>query len=305
MTPHQLRTFVVVADTCSVREAAERLYVSQPAVSSVLGGLQAELKVALVERDGRGLRITPAGQVLAAHGRRLLGLWDAAIAATVAQSDPERGSLRLAAVTTAGEHLVPALLATFRKAHPDVEVILEVGNRARVWDLLDRGAVDLAIGGRPPLGGRLENLAETDNHLVVVSAPDGDRPAGPRQVSIAELAQRTWLVRERGSGTRSTADELLETLGIAPAHLTLGSNGALRESAALGLGIALVSRAAVARELADGTLEEWRAGPLPLRRGWHLVARTGGDLSATAALFRDHLLGDASGWAPAGSAAEK
>lgn len=296
MTPHQLRTFVVLADTGSVREAAERLYVSQPAVSSVLAGLQAELGVALVEREGRGLRLTSAGNVLATHGRRLLGLWDSAIAATVAQSDPERGSLRLAAVTTAGEHLVPPLLASFRRLHPDVEVILQVGNRARVWDLLDQGNVDLSIGGRPPVGGRLVNLAETDNYLVVVSAPAGISAGRPRQVSIAELATKTWLVRERGSGTRSTADELLEHLGINPPHLTLGSNGALRESAALGLGIALVSAAAVARELAEGTLEEWRAGPLPLRRSWHLVARREGDLSATAALFRDHLVGDTSGW---------
>lgn len=299
MTPHQLRTLVVVADTGSVREAAERLYVSQPAVSSVLAGLRSELGVALVEREGRGLRITPAGRVLAAHARRLLGLWDAAIAATLAQADPERGSLRLAAVTTAGEHLVPAPLSTFRQAHPDVEVSLEVGNRARVWDLLDRGVVDLAIGGRPPRGGRLVDLAETENFLVVVSAPAGGGAlGGVRSVEVADLAHRTWLVRERGSGTRSTADELLAELGINPPHLTLGSNGALRESAALGLGIALVSRAAVARELAEGTLEEWRAGPLPLRRGWHLVARAGGELSATAALFRDHLLGGELGWLP-------
>lgn len=310
MTPHQLRTFVAVADAGSVREAAQRLYVSQPAVSSVLAGMQEELGVALVEREGRGLRLTAAGQVLASHGRRLLGLWEAAMVATVAQADPERGSLRLAAVTTAGEHLVPPLLATFRRQRPHVEVILEVGNRNRVWDLLEHGRVDLAIGGRPPAGGRLANLAETDNYLVVVAAPNGepradgepapgrDPPCGgsARQVSIAELAGRTWLVRERGSGTRATADELLEELGINPPHLTLGSNGALRESVAVGLGIALVSRAAVARELADNALEEWRAGPLPLRRSWHLVARDGEDLPATAALFRDHLLVPSRGW---------
>ncbi len=287
---------MAVADAGSVREAAERLYVTQPAVSAAVAGLAGELGVALVEREGRGLRLTSAGQGLAAHGRRLLGMWEAAIAATVAQSDPERGSLRLAAVTTAGEHLVPPLLASFRRLYPEVEVILEVGNRVRVWDLLERGHVDLAIGGRPPTGGRLVNLAETDNLLVVVSAPDLARSTGPRQVSITELATQTWLVRERGSGTRSTADELCEELGINPAHLTLGSNGALRESAALGLGIALVSRAAVARELAEGTLEEWRAGPLPLRRSWHLVSRAEGDLSATAGLFRAHLVGEAAGW---------
>lgn len=291
MTPNQLRTFVTVASTGSVRAAAEELVVSQPAVSAALAGLQADLGVSLVEREGRGLRLTPAGTVLAGYGRRLLGLWEEARVATVARADPERGRLRLAAVTTAGEHVVPPLLAGFRRHHPGVEVVLEVGNRRRLWDLLEHGGADLGVGGRPPAGGRLATQAESDNELVVVSAPTAGTGGGPRQVTLAELAERTWLVREPGSGTRSTAEELLGELGISPPRLTVGSNGAIRESATVGLGIALVSRAAVARELEEGTLEEWRAGPLPLRRHWHLVARTGEDLPDTAALFRDHVLG--------------
>lgn len=270
--------------------------VSQPAVSSVLSALADELGVALVQRDGRGLRLTEAGAVLARYARRILGLWDEATVATVAKADPERGRLRLAAVTTAGEHVVPPLLTAFRRRHPGVEVVLEVGNRTRVWELLAHGGADLGIGGRPPAGGHLVSLGASDNDLVVISAatPDsGGRPR-PRPVTVAQLAAVTWLVREPGSGTASTADELLADLGIAPARLTLGSNGAIKESALVGLGIALISHAAVARELANGTLEEWRAGPLPLRRRWHLVARDDADLPATAALFRDHVI-DAGG----------
>jgi len=84
MTPNQLQTFVVLAETESVREAAERLVVSQPAVSSVVARLQEELGVRLVERDGRGMRLTPAGRVLATYAQRLLGLWDEARVATTA-----------------------------------------------------------------------------------------------------------------------------------------------------------------------------------------------------------------------------
>lgn len=292
MTPSQLRTFVTVADTGSVRQAAQRLIVSQPAVSSVLAALQAELGVPLVERDGRGLRLTEAGAVLAGYGRRILGLWDEACLATMAKADPEHGRLRLAAVTTAGEHVVPSILATFRRAHPGVEVVLEVGNRSRVWELLTDGGADLGVGGRPPAGGALASLAATGNELVVISAPGEGPDRDVRQVTVAELATKTWLVREPGSGTASTADELLAELGLNPPRLTLGSNGAIRESVMVGLGIALVSRAAVAREIGEGLLEEWRAGPLPLRRHWHLVAKGDWELPATAALFRDHVLGD-------------
>jgi DNA-binding transcriptional LysR family regulator len=291
MTINQLRTFVMLAGAGSVREAAQRLFVTQPAVSAAVAALQSELGVRLVEREGRGLRLTDAGLVLAGYGRRILGLWEEAASATVAGADPERGRLRLAAVTTAGEHVVPALLASFRELHPGVEVVLEVGNRSNVWDLLANGGVDLAIGGRPPQGGDLVSLAEADNELVLVSARGAKRAVSPRTVSIADLARCTWLVREPGSGTRATAEELLEDLGIAPSRLTLGSNGALRESALVGLGVALISRVAVARQLAEGALEEWRAGPLPLKRAWHLVARGGWTVPPTATLFVDHLLG--------------
>jgi LysR family transcriptional regulator, low CO2-responsive transcriptional regulator len=290
VTRNQLRTFVVLAATSSVHQAAKSLFVTQPAVSAAVASLQQELGVPLVERDGRRLRLTDAGQVLAAYGRRILGLWEEAVVATVATADPERGRLRVAAVTTAGEHLLPAPLGTFRESHADVEIVLEVGNRRGVWDLLRSGEVDLAIGGRPPLGGGFVSLGEAENDLLLVSSPGlfGGKAA---RASVAELGRRTWLVREEGSGTRATTEELLQELSIAPTLLTLGSNGAVRESALAGLGVALLSRAAVARQLAAGELEELRAGPLlPLRRPWHLVARSDSDLPATSRLFVEHLL---------------
>jgi DNA-binding transcriptional LysR family regulator len=228
--------------------------------------------------------------------------------ATIAKANPERGRLRLAAVTTAGEHIVPPLLAGFRRAHPEVEVVLEVGNRRRVWELLDHRGADLGIGGRPPLGGRLTSLAETDNELVVVSASPEGHPLAIRRVTVADLARQTWLVRESGSGTASTAVELFDDVGIDPATLVLGSNGAIRESVMVGLGIALISRAAVVRELAEGSLEEWRTvgpssrGHLPLLRQWHLVGRGDEELPATAALFCEHVIGARHrGWARQGA----
>lgn len=316
MTPGQLRTFVALADTASVRAAAAVLVVSQPAVSAAIASLQRELGVKLVVREGRGLRLTPAGEVLAGYARRVLGLWEEARVATLSSADPEQGRLRLATVTTAGEHVVPALLASFRARYSRVEIVLEVGNRRRVWDLLLGGGADLAVGGRPPVGDELVSQAQSANELVLVAAPVGTgapakahagsarldeaAPAGlgsgaVRAVTVAALAEVTWLVRELGSGTRDTTEELLAGLGLDPPRLTLGSNGAICESAAVGLGVALVSRAAAERQLRSGMLHEWRAGPLPLQRQWHLMSRAG-SMPATAALFVDHVLGRSGGW---------
>ena len=296
MTLSQLRAFVAVARSGSVRRAATFLVVSQPAVSAAVSALQQDLGVPLVAREGRGLVLTPAGRIFADYARQVLGLLDEARVAAAGQLDPESGRVRLAAVTTAGEHVLPAFLAEFRARYPDAEVVLEVGNRNRVWELLGFREVDLAIGGRPPGNGRFTTLAIRANSLVIVAPAGqgrGDEVTGripPREVSVAELAARVWLVREPGSGTRSTAEELFEDLGISPSTLTLGSNGAIRESVRVGLGVTLISRDAVARELARGALVELRCEAVPLERQWHAVGRAGEDLTPTAALFLSGLV---------------
>lgn len=288
MTLNQLGVFVAVVTTGSVQAAARGLFVSPPAVSAALAALQADLGVPLVLRSGRGLKVTPAGEVFAAYARQILQLLDDACDAAVETLDPERGRVRLAAVTTAGEHVIPRYLASFRNCYPDAGVSLEVGNRDRVWELLTGRQVDLAIGGRPPGGGRLETCATRPNVLVLVAAGRGS-PA-VRTVTVEELSRQTLLLREPGSGTRSTAEELMDELGIDPPTLTLGSNGAVRESAQVGLGITLISRDAVVRELEEGALEEWRCPTIPRQRAWHLVARAGEELPPTAQLFVNHVI---------------
>jgi DNA-binding transcriptional LysR family regulator len=289
MTFNQLRTFVEVATSGSVIEAARSLMVSAPAVSAAVGAMEKELGVPLVERAGRGLIITPAGVVFARYARQVLALLETGKSATAQALDPERGQLRLAAVTTAGEHVVPRFLASFRARHAEAGVTLEVGNRDRVWDALEHHQADLAVGGRPPGGGRFVTLATRPNLLVLVAAGTGV-PA-VREVDMGTLAASVVLVREEGSGTRGTAEELLDELGVNPRTLTLGSNGAIRESVQVGLGITLISRDAVVRELDEGTLEEWRCPGIPRQRAWHVVARAHEHLPATAGLFLTHLVG--------------
>ena len=293
MTFNQLRTFVEVATAGSVIEAATALTVSPPAVSAAVGSIEKELGIQLVERAGRGLVITPAGVVFARYARQVLALLETGKAATAEALDPERGQVRLAAVTTAGEHVVPRFLASFRDRHPQAGITLEVGNRDRVWEALEDHEADLAVGGRPPGGGRFVTLATRPNVLVLVAAGTGTPSV--REVDMDTLSRSVVLLREGGSGTRGTAEELLDELGVDPPTLTLGSNGAIRESVQVGLGITLISRDAVARELDEGTLQEWRCAGIPRQRAWHVVARANEHLPATAGLFLTHLVGAGAG----------
>lgn len=288
MTLTQLRTFLAIAETGSVRAAAERLFVTQSAVSAALAALQKSLGVRLVRRDGRGLQLTRAGEVYADYVRGVLGLLDEARTAAAAEADPERGELRIAAVTTAGEHILPDLLAGFRRRHPQVGVLLEVGNRERVRTLLDCHDVDLVLGGRPAPARELAVVAVRPHELIVVAPPDLAAEAGAGD-PISWIARQTWLLREHGSGTRAATEALLAGLEVAPRVLTVGSNVAVRESVVAGLGVTLISRDAVTRELAEGSLVEVPTPGTPLPRDWYLVTRSGW-LPATAALLVAHVL---------------
>ena len=295
MTLNQLRTFLAVAEHESVHGAAQELVVTQAAVSASLAALQKALGLALVAPDGRGLRLTDAGREYASYARRIIGLLDEAGRAAAACADPERGELRIAAVTTAAEQVVPAILGGFRREHPLIGIRLEAGNRDQVRSLLDRHHVELVVSGRPEPGWEVVVHAVRPHELVVVAAPDlaadATRAAGPGDAAglLAWLARQTWLLREPGSGTRASTAALLAELDIAPLALMVGSNGAIRESVRVGLGVTLVSRDAVAAELAGGALAEIGIPGTPLHRDWFLVARREG-LPPPAARLVHHVL---------------
>lgn len=271
MTLGQLETFLAVARTGSVHAAATSRVVSDASVSAAVGALERELGTPLVERLGRGIRLTPAGEALAQYATQALGLLEQGRSAVRAASQPGHGRLRLIAVTSAGEYLIPPILQAFRARHPGIEVLLEVGNRGTVLSRLRSREADLGVGGRPPLGADLVGEAVLPNDLVLVAAA-GHPLTRKRRVYPAALANEVWLLREEGSGTRATALELMATLGIQPPQiLTLGSNGSVRQGAIVGLGITLLSEQAVARELAGGLVARIAVPGLPLERPWYVL----------------------------------
>lgn len=287
MTPHQLRTLLAVADTGSVSAAASLLVVTQSAVSASMAALQRELGVRLLARHGRGVRLTDAGRVYATYSRRILGLIDEALISARDANRPERGQVRLSAVPTAAEQVVPAYLATFTRRYPDAQVSVHVGAREDVFRRLISHEVDLIVAGRPPAGSQLVSRAVADNELVLVAAP-GLVAAGAEVVGLAALGAATWLLREPGSGTRDTMLGYLAEHELSPPQLTLGANGAVIAGAMAGLGITLVARSAAARQVALGRLAIVRASGTPMPRPWHLVTRP--DLPAPSRLFLNHVL---------------
>lgn len=289
-TSARLRALVELADTGSVRAAAVRLFVTEASVSAAITALARDVGVPLVEKHGRGVQLTVAGLVYARYARTILGLHAEALAAARGEDSPETGLIRLAAATTAGEHLLPNLLATFRAAHPKVDMRLHVAPRNQVWRMLEHHEVDLVMAGRPPAQLRLSVRAVRANTLVVVGAPELAADFSPESA--------TWLLREDGSGTRATCVGLLATLENQPPTLTLGSNGAVVAAAVTGLGVTLVSRDAVQALSHGGQLVELAVPGTPLDRPWHAV--THAKVTPTINLFLKELLLDGHWRRPAG-----
>jgi LysR family transcriptional regulator, low CO2-responsive transcriptional regulator len=288
ITLTQLVAFLTVVRRGSVTAAAEELVVTQPSVSSAISALERELGVKLTERDGRQVRPTAAGNAFAPYAADVLGLLERGerAAAEAARAGPSL--LRLSAVTTAGEHLVPPVIQAFMARHPEIEISLHVGNREDVFGALFDHEADVAITGRLPDDDRIVGRPIVENELVLVTAP-GDPLSRRPWVAIEELASRPWLVREPGSGTRKLCEEYLAAAGLSPRLRTLGSNGAIKQAARAGLGLALQSRAAVALELDLGILASVRPrGGLP-RRHWHVVRSAVGPARADVDAFIDFL----------------
>jgi len=281
LTVTQLRAFLAVARSGGVQTAAAQLHVSQPSVSAALGALARELGVQLVERDGRGVRLTEAGTAFVPYAAEVLGLLDQGRQAAVEADGVRRARIRVVAVNTAGEYLLPPLIQAYRRDHPGAEILLEIGNRATVYERLTSHRADLGVGGRPP-GNELDGSPFLANELIVV----GREPT-------AELDSATWLLREPGSGTRAATEQFLADLGLEPPErLTLGSNGAVKQALAIGLGVTLISSHAVGPELRDGRLVQIPVSGTPLVRPWYVLLPRGVPTRPAVSRFCDFLRSD-------------
>jgi DNA-binding transcriptional LysR family regulator len=274
----QLTSFLAVIRGGSVTAAADELIVTQPSVSSALASLSRELGCGLFERSGRGTRLTAAGEAFAPYAADVLGLLNKGRAAAREAAELAGRRLRIAAVTTAAESLVPPLMHAFGARHADVEMTLDVGNREYVLERVLGHDADVAISGKPPADERLRAEPCADNEIVCIAPPEDPIAAAGRPVAAAALSGRVWLLREPGSGTRMLNEQYLQSSGLAPRTLTLGSNGAIKQAVRCGLGVSLLSRAAAEGDLAAGNLATIELSDGPPPRPWFVLVSTAGPL---------------------------
>jgi DNA-binding transcriptional LysR family regulator len=291
VTLRQLSTFKTVADLNSFSAAATRLKLSQPSVSYQVKELEEVLGVPLLDRLGKRIQLTEAGTLLYGYARRMLDVLDEATVAIEEMRGIKRGNLRVGASTTVGIYLLPAALGAFKKQHPGLNISLEIGTRARVQEQVLRNELDLAVVGPALKDPDLAIIPFLADELVVI-APAGHALAGRRGLTLKDLAEQPFVMREAASGSRWSLEKTARKAGVKlVVAMELGSNGAIKQSVESGLGLAVISRYACALELSSGRLVELDVRGFPIRRDWHIVHLKRRKLPSSVSAFIDFLKG--------------
>ena len=289
ITFRQLRLFLALADTGSVSAAAKALHVTQPTASMQLKEMAQSVGLPLYELVNRKIYLTDAGKELAAVARSVAQSWDTFEQHIDAVKGLSRGKLRVAVVSTA-KYFMPRLIGSFCARHPAVDVSLEILNRDGVVQRLRNNLDDLYIMSMPPADMDLTDEVLMPNPIVVIAATT-DPLARRQAVPFQELAQRRFILREKGSGTRMAADQHFRKMKFRPdVRLELGSNEAIKESVAGGLGLGVVSRHALHGHRREHGVSVIDVEDFPLPSAWHIVHPAGKRLSPLALAFKQQLL---------------
>jgi len=295
VTFRQLRLFLALAEHRSVTAAARACHVTQPTVSMQLKDLADAVGMPLYEQIGKRLYLTAAGENLAQTARTMVDEWAAFEQRIDAMKGLTRGRLWLAVVSTA-KYFVPRLLGSFCASHPDIDISLEVLNRDGVVARLRENLDDLYIMSMPPEHIELERHAFLPNPLVVIAA-QSHALAGKKRIALSALREERFIMREPGSGTRLACDLHFALQGFAPhVRLELGSNEAIKQAVAGGMGLAVISRHALALHLGEDQLVELDVHGFPLLSNWWTLYPRGKRLSPVATVFLEHIERTAREW---------
>ncbi len=288
-TFRQLQIFEAVVRLESFSRAAETLHLTQPTVSMQVAKLVETLGHPLFEQIGKRIFLTEAGRVMHGCCKEVFASMETAQMALADMAGLKQGRISISAVTTA-EYFIPGMLGEFRTRHPAVEVALQVLNRRQVLERFAENADDLYIMGQPPEELDARATAFLANPLVVVAAR-GHALARKKAISFSRLAQEPMVVREAGSGTRKAMERF-----FAEAHLDmrigmeLGSNEAIKQAVAGGLGVAVLSAHALRPEGKGRSLAVLDVEGFPLKKQWYLLYPKGKKLTPVAKAFHEYLL---------------
>ena len=288
----QIRIFDTVARYHSHTRAAEKLHMTQPAVSMQMKQLEKNLDISLFERQGKTLSLSSAGYQLRKYSKEIIQSYNNMLDFVEKTKGFETGHLVISVASTAN-HFATRILAAFSKKYPDITITLDVTNRQNILEQLENYEPDLVIMGEPPKGHGLKSEQFMPNPLEIIATPDHPL-RNKKNLVIKDLKNEKFVVREKGSGTREAISRHFSESGlVCDTTLEMSSNEAIKHAVSAGFGLGVVSIHTIQLELINNHLITLNVKGFPLKRHWHLVTRKGKAMSPVAEAFRTFLLEEA------------
>lgn len=288
-TLKQIQTFLEVARQRSVSKAAERLFVTQPAVSMQIRQLEDAFGLALIEPMGRNIRLTHAGEAFLINAIAAMGQLKDLEAHMAEYVGLKKGRIDLAVVTTS-KYFIPMLLVQFGKLFKDIEVKLRIDNRENILGLLARNEADLVVMGRAPA--EIDCIATpfATNPMSIVAAPS--HPLARRKnLPFSSLKDYSFVVREEGSGTRSAMERLFaQHKTQLRVEMEMPSNEVIKQAVMAGMGLSFLSLRTVRHELANGHIALLDIQEMPQVGHWYVTHLSHKKLSPVAQAFKGFLV---------------
>lgn len=249
-----LEVFVSVVEKKNFSRAADKHHLSQPGVSLIIRQLEEQFHAQLLHRSPKHVELTRAGEILYRHALEIIRHWEEAKEEIHLLNDVVAGSIKIGASFTIGEYLVPGILARFAGKYPTVESQVLIGNTEEVAEWVKNGEIDIGL-----VEGEVENydlaiIPFMEDEMIII-LPGGHPYQGENEVKPEKLRNQVWILREQGSGTRTYGDKFIKDYHLNPSQIyEFSSNQGVKEAVIAGLGISVISRLTVRKELKSGEL---------------------------------------------------
>jgi len=265
MSDRRLKVFHTVARLLSFTKAAEALHMTQPAVTFQVRQLEEYFNTRLFDRTHNKVSLTPTGEKVSEFAERIFDLYNEMENSVRDLTGEISGALTIGASTTIAEYMLPALLGEFKNQYPDINLRLKVSNSEGIVSMVEHNVIDLGIVEAPVTNKNLIVEVCHNDHLVVVTTPNHELARRGTRVKPTELIQYPFVCREEGSGTREVITQYLVDQNVNPAEMNycmeLGSPEALKGAVETDMGISILSRSTIVKELKLNTLAELQLDP--------------------------------------------
>jgi DNA-binding transcriptional LysR family regulator len=292
MNYHQVKVFITVAEKKSFSETAKILHMSQPTVTSQIKALEAELNTKLLNRNTKNVELTSSGEIFFRHGKEILNITDLIQKEISGLSDTLEGVLVVGASLTTGEVMLPQFLGSFTQQYPKIRISIEVTNTEQIVSKIRDGILDIGLIEAPITASDLKVVPFRQDELVLIASSDFHHPLLDEKYGMAKpqlLLDAPLILREVGSGTRKVLEEGLNRIGMSLDHIQpfieLGSTEAIKSLVEQNLGVSVISRIAIDKELKLQSLKMYRFQHMSLIRQFFFVHKKKAVLPLQAEVF--------------------